>query len=688
MKFRYRRIFPIAAIATRVTFRATFFVTFFATFFPAWCTAVGAAQASTVNRPAVYPLSDRIVAYQIEGRYDPKAHTLDATEVLTYTNQTGTRLDRFPFHLYLNAFQPKSTWMTEAHRSGQRDSPRGKPWDDKRFGSNEVKSLEILPPQPANHKLAGNPGAVGVATDLTKQIKFIAPDDGNADDRTVFEVALPTPLEPGAQIQFRIHFFAKFPEVVARTGYKRDFLMAGQWFPKVGVWRDGNWNCHQFHASTEFFADFGTFDVKLTLPADWTVGATGVQTGARENGDGTQTVSFHAEDVHDFAWTTDPVAKAIEDSVELSGRRVKIRMLMQPADRASAPRYLQSLKGTMRKFDDWIGPYPYPQITVVDPPHGAVAAGGMEYPTLITADTTWWMPRSLLAPEVVVEHEFGHQYWYGMVATNEFENAWMDEGINQYMEAKVMDALYGPTTSYLNSRLGTLGERGVDLMSYAAIPDRDPLARPGWLFEDGGSYGANTYSKTALMLLTLESLIGEKTVLRGLHDYFERYQFKHPTPAEFTASMNQSAGQDLDWYWKQAIYGTQTLDDRILSAGSKRVDWYNKQEETKGQTVYRNEVVVHRRGTFDLPVLLEAKFDDGATVREQWDGKDRWHRFVWERKSKLVSAEIDPSHGYWLDRDRFDNSWTAEADGRATGKLAGYWTLLTQWLEHILSWLA
>src|SRR6266511_1216069 len=150
MKFRYRRIFPIAVIATRVTFCATFF----ATFFPAWCTAVSAAQASTVNRPAGGPLSDRIVAYQIEGRYDPKAHTLDATEVLTYTNKTGTRLDRFPFHLYLNAFQPKSTWMTEAQRSGQRDSPRGKPWDDKRFGSNEVKSLEILPPQPANHKLA------------------------------------------------------------------------------------------------------------------------------------------------------------------------------------------------------------------------------------------------------------------------------------------------------------------------------------------------------------------------------------------------------------------------------------------------------------------------------------------------------------------------------------------------------
>jgi hypothetical protein len=566
--------------------------------------------------------------------------------------------------------------MTEAERGGQRDAQRDAGWEEKHFGSNEVKSLEIV----------GAGG--GSRQDMTRQMKFISPDDGNAADRTVFEIALPKPLEPGGQIQFRIHFVAKFPEVVSRTGYKRDFLMAGQWFPKVGVWWNGAWNCHQFHASTEFFADFGTFDVKLTLPAKWNVGSSGVQTGAKDNGDGTQTVSFHAEDIHDFAWTADPATNVVEDSIALSGHTVKIRMLMQPGHMASAPRYLQALKGTMRKFDEWIGAYPYPQITVVDPPHGGGAAGGMEYPTLITADTTWWMPKWWLEPEAVVEHEFGHQYWYGMVATNEFEDAWMDEGINQYMEAKVMDAMYGKDTSSVRSRLGTLSERGVDLMTYAPMADRDPLSRAAWMFEDGGSYGAISYSKTALTMLTLESLIGEKTVMHGLRAYFERYKFKHPTPAQFTAAMNEAVGENLDWYWKQAIYGTETLDDCILTAGSERVDWYDPQDEKKGVTVYRNEVVVQRRGTFELPVVLEAKFDDGSTVREQWDGRDRWHRFAWDRKSRLVSAEVDPDHGYWLDRDRFNNSWTEEADGRAAGKVSGYWTLLTQWLEQMLSWLA
>jgi hypothetical protein len=630
---------------------------------------VGLFATSGVAQSA--PLSDRVVAYQIEGAYNEKTHTLDATEVLTYTNKTGIELNRFPFHLYLNAFQPKSTWMTEAERIGQRDAPKGTPWEDKHFGSNEVKSLEI----------------VGVG-DVTKQMKFISPDDGNADDRTVFEIVPPKPLLPGGSIQFKIHFVAKFPEVVARTGYKRDFLMAGQWFPKVGVFWNGAWNCHQFHASTEFFADFGTFDVKLTLPAKWNVGATGVPTGAKDNGNGTQTMSFHAEDVHDFAWTADPTTKVVEDSVQLSTHTVKIRMLMPPGHMSSAQRYMNALKGTMHKFDEWIGPYPYAQITVVDPPHGGGAAGGMEYPTLITADTSWNTPSWNLEPELVVEHEFGHQYWYGMVATNEFENAWMDEGINSYTEVKIMDALYGKTTSFFNSRLATLGERGLQRMSYSPVADLDPLSRNAWQFVDGRSYASTTYAKTALMMLTLESLIGEKTVIQGLHQYFERYKFKHPTPGEFTAAMNEATGQNLDWYWKQTIYGTETLDDRILSAGSERLDWYSKDPEKKGATVYHNEVIVHRRGTFEIPVVLEAKFDDGTTVRERWGGQDRWHRFTWDKKAKLISAEIDPDHGTLLDRDPFNNSWTEKTNRKASGKLAGYWTLLTQWLGQALSWLA
>src|SRR5678815_4813877 len=236
------------------------------------------------------PLSERVVDYQIDAHYDARQKSLDAVETLTYRNLTGQPLDTFPFHLYLNGFQPDSTFMREVHRNRASFE-----WDEKYRASATVKLLEV----------------VGMG-DLTSQIKFIAPDDGNTDDRTVFEVKLPRAVAPGETVQFKISFHDQFGEVYARTGYKRDFIMGAQWFPKIGVWWQGKWNCHQFHATTEFFADFGTFDVKLTLPQNEIVGASGVETGNVKNSDGTKTLTFHGEDIHDFAWTAEPQYRVYE----------------------------------------------------------------------------------------------------------------------------------------------------------------------------------------------------------------------------------------------------------------------------------------------------------------------------------------------------------------------------------------
>ncbi len=179
-----------------------------------------AALAQSPFAPKVSgPLSQRVVAYQIDAKYDPAKHTVEATETLTYHNLTGQPLDTFPFHLYLNAFQPKSTWMREAHRDGNFRTSNLDEWKPEDYGANEVTSFEVA----------------GMG-DLTRQMKFISPDDNNPDDKTVFQVKLPQPVAPGQDVVFHIKFKATFPEVIARTGYKRTFLLAGQWFPKVGVW--------------------------------------------------------------------------------------------------------------------------------------------------------------------------------------------------------------------------------------------------------------------------------------------------------------------------------------------------------------------------------------------------------------------------------------------------------------------
>ncbi len=281
-------------------------------------------------------------------------------------------------------------------------------------------------------------------------------------------------------MQFKIKFKATFPEVIARTGYKRTFLLAGQWFPKVGVWWNGSWNCHQFHAMTEFFADFGTYDVKVTLPKDYVIGATGVQVADNDNGNGTKTVAYHAEDVHDFAWTADPNFKVVENQFDGSVGPVKIRLLTYDSHESQWQPYIDCVLKSMKRFDDWYGPYPYAQLTVVDPPHGASEAGGMEYPTFITGDSGWFIPKGIHLIDLVTEHEFGHQYWYGMVATNEFENGWLDEGINSYTEVKVLDNFYGENASVLNILGAQLGERELQRLGYLGSPDIDSLARSSY----------------------------------------------------------------------------------------------------------------------------------------------------------------------------------------------------------------
>ena len=269
------------------------------------------ATTSAINSST--PLSQRVVAYNMDAKYDAKAHSLDATETLTYHNLTGQALDTFPFHLYLNAFQPTSTWMREGKREGTRGQDFEK-WDKKSYGAEEIKGFEV----------------VGQG-DFTSQLQFIHPDDDNKDDRTVMQVHLRKPVPPDGYVQFKIKFHDQFPETLERTGWNRDFVLGGQWFPKVGVWWHGAWNCHQFHAYTEFFADFGVYDVKLTVPQFEVVGASGIEVSSVNNTDGTKTVAYHGDDIHDFAWTASPHYLVYDDTFQGSMGPVKLRIMMQPA---------------------------------------------------------------------------------------------------------------------------------------------------------------------------------------------------------------------------------------------------------------------------------------------------------------------------------------------------------------------
>src|SRR5580765_1964258 len=296
-----------------------------------------------INSPT--PMSQRIVHYEIDAKYTPLNHTVEATEVLTYHNLTGQPLDHFPFHLYQNAFQPNATFVRDSKLMGSRDVHYEK-WESKYYGSENIKSIEV----------------VGQG-DLTKNLQFVAPDDGNKEDKTVVDLHLVRPIPAGAFAQFKIAFQTKFPETQARSGWKRDFLLGGQWFPKVGVWWHGAWNCHQYHNTTEFFADFGVYDVKLTVPQNQVIGASGVEISNASNSDGTKTVTYHGDDIHDFAWTVSPRYRVQESIYQSQMGPIKLLFLMQPAHWDQVDRHEKITRETLDHFEKWYGSYPYKTLT-------------------------------------------------------------------------------------------------------------------------------------------------------------------------------------------------------------------------------------------------------------------------------------------------------------------------------------
>ena len=320
----------------------------------------------------------------------------------------------------------------------------------------------------------------------------------------------------------------------------------------------------------------------------------------------------------------------------------------------------------------------------------------MEYPTFITGDTSWFVPEGLRFPEVVLEHEFGHQYWYGMVATNEFEDAWMDEGINSYTEVKVLDSIFGQDTSILNLAGATAGERETQRAEYVSLADFDAMAENAYDYYNGNSYGGITYGKTACVLLTLEGIIGEATMGKAMHTYFMKYRFTHPSKEDFLKTIEEVSGQELRWYFNQAVYGTEVMDYEVSRIESIPENWFEKEKKKtktkakkgKDDTVYDSFVWLHRKDDFVMPVEAEIKFDNGEKVREHWDGKNRWTRFSYHKKAKVVSAELDPDHKVQIDRNNLNNSFLVEPKSKPTLKLSTYWLFLTQLASQVLAWWA
>ncbi|MGE0871831.1 MAG: M1 family metallopeptidase [Kofleriaceae bacterium] len=630
------------------------------------------------------PHSPRIANYKIDVQLDTQRHQLTASEVLTWTNHGTTPVDTLPFHLYLNAFKNEATLFMRTSGGmlrGVRASEHGWGWiriDSVKVGGNElVDSL----------RMAGG---------RARQPQ---------DDETVVELPLPAPVEPGATIEVSFGFVAQLPEVFARTGYKDEFHLVAQWFPKIGV-RTGppgaeQWDCRPMHAHSEFFADFGTYDVSITVPSTYVVAATGVLIEASDAPGGTRTLRYRAEDVHDFVWMADPYMERIVGTATVEGGTVEVRVLARPEQREFAERHLRAAIGTVERYSAWFMPYPWPAITIVDPPvDAAPGAGGMEYPTLVTTagDSVFARP-GIRIPEYTTVHEVGHNWFQGILASNEAADPWLDEGINTWANNKVMDELYGERTSGAD----WLGwQAGIDALIRAAVEDPasmpSPVRTAAASFVDFEDYGVATYFTTMRAFDTLEQLVGPARFARAMKAYVREWAFRHPTAADVFTTLSRELGEDLSWYFEPAFERVGGMRLAIRTAQCRIVHpWRGvfDDAERKRQTVtateapatggFRCEVVVTNTGVVHVPVDIELRFADGTSKRVRWDdrGGDHWERFIEDRSSPLVEVWIDPDDKIAFDRP-ITRRYRLRGDGDASLRAAARIASIAQTLMQIV----
>lgn len=592
---------------------------------------------------------------------DIEQKRLTGKTYLSWKNIGSTEVDHMLFHMYYNAFRnSQSTFFKERgvpdFLTENIDENCGWGW------------THILSMQDDN----GN--------DLTQSLRYIQTDDDNIEDKTVLRVELANPIPAGETITFSFDWAAKIPQTMPRTGYNQEFYFFAQWFPKLGVYEpagmryatEDGWNCHQYHSSGEYYSDFGNYEVSMTVPENYMVASSGKQVRLEKKGN-QKTWHFKVDDVIDFTWSASPHFIRIDDTY----KDTEIHLYSYPSKIHLKEKLIPTLQYSMEYLDNTLGPYPYPTISIVDPPIHGMYTGGMEYPTLITTLSFQCFPDGVKTAETLVAHEYIHQYFMQMVATHEVEEPWMDEGFTTYFEGRILNSYLGEKSSTINWLGVTVGNREWNRTEFF---NENPViasnARKSWQYKHGG-YGPISYNKTALWLETMEGLIGLETMDEIFKTYFELWKFKHPARQDFIDVVNQiiiknhptAFPEGMDWYFDQVLFGTGLCDYAVASienetTRSRRGFFKNidacEIDEASASDLYTSTVILHRLGEVHLPIEVKITKADGSSEIYNWDGLERSAEIVVTGEQKVISAEVDPEYKISLDHNYLNNSYSVE----------------------------
>lgn len=508
------------------------------------------------------------ITYHIEATLDEDRQVLRGRARFIYKNHSSVTIDRLFFHQHLNAFRPNSAWA----RAERREALDFQSLTDPDYGYERLLAVRSLP--------AGAGGSDIVGRDLTASYP-------GSPDSTVVEIALPDVLEPGEAITLELQWEAR-PSTLCRRQCRRDrHYDFAQWYPRIAPFDAGGWAAHALYPQGEFYGEFATYDVTLDLAEDQVVGATGavvdgdpgwgVEVPALPEGltpgaaprlgflsltpaPGRKRVRFYAEDVHHFAWTASPEYVHEGGQVaatEVRPRPIDIHVLYRPGDEeewgsgAAVERTVWALEWLESTF----GPYPWPQLTNVHRLEG----GGTEFPMMIMDGS---------ASQGLIMHETAHQYVHGILANNEWKEAWLDEGFASFLTTWALsgvDLFPGPGDGNVSDPAQLVWREQRDAMAeIEAAGFSRPISTVSEDFPSFSLYGYMAYSRGGFFFRMLSAVSrGDENFRRILRTYYDRHRLGHVTEQSLRSVAEDVVGQDLGWFFDQWLHTTGTLDYAI-----------------------------------------------------------------------------------------------------------------------------
>jgi len=492
------------------------------------------------------------VSYEIDATLNDKNKTVVGTERLVYKNNSPSTLDFIWFHIWPNAYRNESTALFQQIKN---DTSRVSKLEKYEFGS--ITGLNFT----VNGKKA--------TTEPHPNPQFI----------DIIKVKLAAPLKSGDSVAIATDFNVKLPSYFSRSGYAEGEFMVTQWYPKPAVFDKTGWHEFPYLDMGEFYSDYSSFKVNITVPSAYIVGATGLlqteyelaqykSTGTQNSKNrtgkpvlyvpkdksGTKKLTYVMNNVPDFAWFADKNFVVQYDTLKLaSGKVVEAFNYYHNKPGTIWNNSIDYTKDAVKKYSNWVGEYEYPVVQVVEGPKNN-ASGGMEYPTITLITSPDAKKESL---DAVIAHEVGHNWFMSMLGSNERQHTWLDEGLNTFFEFRYEAEKYRTNSVFgeamIPAEIKALPAKDFLASLYGAmieIPMESPIETPSDKFKSSDEYGLISYVKTALWLYLLESQVGTDKINRAFKQYFETWKNKHPQPEDLKASFEKSLGLDLTKYFE------------------------------------------------------------------------------------------------------------------------------------------